>query len=175
MLLLCHVTHPSHSPNTHSRATPPTHPLITLSLPLFATPPSYYPLLSLLPLILIPRQVDGVHRTLPNHRTLSTPPPLLPPPPPPIIIPSHYPPLSLTSPIIIHPPPPLSRQVDGVHRTLPNHRHVAEETKGVDKLAVLANIMERHKLKVHLYLGLLCTLSIVLWSWPISWKDTNSR
>ena len=38
--------------------------------------------------------------------------------------------------------------MDGVHRTLPNHRHVAEETKGVDKLAVLANIMERHKLKV---------------------------
>ena len=39
-------------------------------------------------------------------------------------------------------------EVDGVHRTLPNHRHVAEETKGVDKLVVLANVMERHKLKV---------------------------
>ena len=163
MLLLCHVTHPSHSPNTHSRATPPTHPLITLSLPLFATPPSYYPLLSLLPLILIPRQVDGVHRTLPNHRHVAEET-------------KGVDKLAVLANI-------MERHKLKVHLYLgllcscpiPHNSYPCHVLYPIYCLMVLANIMERHKLKVHLYLGLLCTLSIVLWSWPISWKDTNSR
>jgi superfamily II DNA/RNA helicase len=38
-------------------------------------------------------------------------------------------------------------EVDGVHRTLPNVRHIAEETRGQDKLVVLNSILSRNSMK----------------------------
>jgi superfamily II DNA/RNA helicase len=38
-------------------------------------------------------------------------------------------------------------EVDGVHRILPNVKHIFEDVQGVDKMDVLRNVLTRHKLK----------------------------